>query len=95
MEYDRTGTSHTRRENSYDAEGRLAESIVRDGAEELARWRYQYEVDARGNWITRVGTAFEPGPDSHFRTEAVERTIAYAAPRSAGWTNVRRQALND
>lgn len=82
MEYDRTGTNHTRRENSYDAEGRLAESIVREGAEESARRRYQYAVDAGGNWIRRVGTSFEPGPDSHFRAEAVERTIAYAAPEA-------------
>lgn len=83
VDYDRAGTSHTRRENSYDAEGRLAESLVRDGAEESVRWRYQYTVDADGNWIRRVGTAFEPGPDSHPRTETVERTITYAAPPEA------------
>jgi hypothetical protein len=48
VENDRAGTSHTRRENSYDAEGRLAESIARDGAEELARWRYQHTVAPEG-----------------------------------------------
>ncbi|TKB78664.1 MAG: hypothetical protein E8D45_04085 [Nitrospira sp.] len=83
VEYDRAGTSRTRRENSYDAEGRLAESIVRYAAEESVRRRYQYTVDAQGNWIRRVSTAFEPGPNDHPRTETVERIITYAAPPEA------------
>jgi hypothetical protein len=53
--YEVDGTLKRRSLYQYDTRGNVTEEI-RSGGFSGARFTYEYELDARGNWIKRVGT---------------------------------------
>ena len=83
------GGSVTKTILAYDATGNMIERRVyaSDGAL-LDHWRYTYEFDSVGNWVTQTESLCSPSSDAIVEacssTAVVTRTIAYAGQKQVG-----------
>ncbi|MCA1629105.1 MAG: RHS repeat protein [Acidobacteria bacterium] len=66
--------------HSYDAQGNLAETVVRDArGATLSRTTYEYEFDAFGNWVKMTASVAvtSAGKSGYEPVEVTNRTITY------------------
>ncbi len=77
--------------HSYDAQGNLSETVVRDArGAVLSRTAYRYEFDSSGNWVKMTASlaVLSAGKLSYEPVEITNRSITYYATEGAGGPKV-------